>query len=414
MRDLLADVRYGARLLVRKPGFSAVILLTLAVGIGATTAMFSVVHGVLLRPLPFHDPDRLVLIRERLPKLLPKPVPVPAADVRTFSRETASFAGVAGFIEKQFDLIGRGLPRKIAAARIEWNLFPLLGVQPIIGHGFTAADDHPDNDVALVSYGFWKEQLGGTSAALGQTLTLDRKPYRIVGVMPPEFVFPLRSDDVPELWVPIGFTPRELATGGSSFAFGALARLKPGAGMAQAQADVARVTRHIAQNFPAVQRGDLQIFGAVVPLREDVVGDLRKPVLVLFLAVFLVLLIAVVNVANLLLARGTARQRELAIRIALGAGSRHVVRQLLIESILLGVAGGALGLLLAVAATNTLVRMVPATVPRLQTAQPDSPVLVFALALSILSGLVFGAAPALFALRTNPVENLKEGGRGTS
>ncbi len=414
MGTLFQDVRYCLRLLIKSPGFSCVALLTLALGIGATTAMFSVVNGVLLRPLPFKDPDRLVLIKERLPKLLPKPVTIPAAHVVTYGRESASFEGVAGFISQQFDLAGRDVPQRVSATRVEWRLFPLLGVQPLAGRAFTAEEDHPESYVAIVSYRFWKQHLGGAPAVVGETITLDRKPYQIIGVMPPQFTFPLREDEDSDIWVPMGYTPAELEIGGTSFAYGALARLKPGTSMGQAQADVERVTKHIAQIFPAAQRGELEIFGAVVPLKEDTVGDLRKPMLVLFLAVFLVLLIATVNVANLLLARGTARQRELAIRIALGAGARRVVGQLLVESTLLGLIGGALGLILAAAATRALLGMVPSKVPRLQTAGLDGHVLMFMLALSIISGLAFGAVPALFALRTNVNDNLKEGGRGAS
>jgi putative ABC transport system permease protein len=212
----------------------------------------------------------------------------------------------------------------------------------------------------------------------------------------------------------MGFTPRELAVGGSSFAFGALARLKSGITITQAQADVEEVTKAIARMFPAAQRGDLQIFGAVVPLTEDTVGNVRKPLLALSLAVVFVLLIAVVNVANLLLARGTARQRELAIRIALGAGARRVVVQVLVESVTVGVIGGALGLLLAVSTTRTLAAMAPSRIPRLDAAGVDSQALMLALALSVAAGIAFGLAPAFFALRTNLNESLKEGGRRIS
>ncbi len=414
MASLLRDLRYGLRLLIKSPGLSLTILLTLAIGIGATTAMFNVVDGTLLRPLPFKDPDRLVLIKERLPKLLPQPVTIPATHVVIFGRESTSFDGVAGFVPKQFDLAGNGVPLRVPATRVQWNLFSLLGVQPVMGRAFTADEDHPESYLAIVSYRFWQQQLGGAPSVVGETLTLDRKPYQIIGVMPPEFTFPLGGDEVSDIWVPMGFTSDELTIGGTSFAYGALARLKAGINLAQAEADVERVTSHIAQTFPAAQRGDLQILGAVVPLQQDAVGDLRKPVLVLFLAVFLVLVIAIVNVANLLLTRGTARQRELAIRIALGAGTRRVVKQLLVESMILGVIGGGLGLLLAILATKTVVGMVPANVPRLPAAQIDGPVLMFVLALSIFAGLAFGTVPALFALHTNLNENLKEGGRGSS
>lgn len=411
MSNLLRDVRYSLRLLLKSPGFSVVVLLTLAIGIGATTAMFSVVNGVLLRPLPFKDPDRLMLIKERLPQLLPAPITIPASDVATFARETTSFDGVAGFIEEEFDLTGSGAPQKAPAARVGWNLFAVLGVQPALGRGFTAEEDHPDSDVAVVSYRFWQQQLGGARNVLQQTVTLDRKPYQIVGVMPRGFTFPLRSDKPAEIWVPMGFTPAELKVGGSSFAFGALARLRPGVTMGQARGDVEQVTKHIAENFPSSRRGDLQIFGVLVPLKEDAVGDVRKPLLVLLLAVACVLLIAVVNVANLLLARGTARQRELAIRVALGAGARRIFGQLLVESIVLGLIGGLLGLLLAFAATRTLLARVPSHIPRLQTAGIDGPVLLFVLATSVLAAIGFGAVPALFAWRTNLSDNLKEGGR---
>jgi putative ABC transport system permease protein len=413
--DFLArNFSYAFRTLRKSAGFSLTAILTLTLGIGATTAMFSVLDGVLLRPLPFGHPERLVMIKERLPKLLPNPVSVPAGDVVTFGRETTSFDGIAGFIAKRFDLTGEGVPQRVSAARVEWNLFSVLGAQPAIGRTFIAQEDHPESYVAIVSYRFWKQQLGGTPAVLGKTVTLDRRPFQIIGVMPPEFTFPLVGDELADIWVPMGYTPSELKVGGSSFAFGALARLKPGVSMAQAQADVERVTSHIAQTNPAAQRGDLLILGAVVPLVEDAIGSYRKPLLVLFLAVIFVLLIAVVNVANLLLARGTARQRELAIRLALGARARQIVGQLLVESVVLSVIGGVAGCLLAMVATQTVVAMVPSHIPRLHAAAVDARVLLFALAVSVFAGIAFGAAPALFAMHTNVNDNLKEGGRGTS
>jgi predicted permease len=414
MHDFLGDIRYGLRLLGKNPGFTAVALLTLAIGIGATTAMFSVVNGVLLSQLPFEDPDRLVLIKERIPKLVDHPIGITGRDVLTFTRENSSFDGIAGFIDTQSDLSGRGSPQKIETARVGWNLFSILGVSPIMGRTFTPAEDHPDSYLAIVSYRFWKQQLGGAHDVIGQRITLDRKPYEVVGVMPREFQFPLRTEKPVELWVPMGFTPAELSVGNTNFAFGALARLKRAASMAQAQSDVERIAKRIEQALPAGARGDLQIFGALVSLKEDTVGDVRKPLLVLFLAVIFVLLIAVVNVANLLLARGTARQRELAVRLALGATTKRLLAQLLAESVILGIIGGALGLLLAAVATNALLAMVPSTVPRLQTVGIDGHILLFVVGISLLAGLAFGSVPALFALRTNVNDNLKEGGRGIS
>lgn len=414
MSDFLRDVRYGLRLLVKNPGFTVVALLTLAIGIGATTAMFSVVDGVLLRPLPFKDPDRLVLVKERLPKLVPHPVSVRAFDVDKYARENTSFEAVAGYLPNDFDLTGHGTPQKIAGLRAGGRLFSLLGVAPLLGRTFTAEDDHPDSYLAVVSYRLWKQQLGGTNDVIGQTITLDRKPYQIIGVMPADFAFPLRVVTPPDVWVPMGFTPEELQPSASSFAYGALARLKPGMPMAQAQSDVGRIGNEIEQSLAAGRRGDLQVSGLVVPLKEDVIGDVTKPLLVLFLAVVFVLLIAVVNVANLQLARGTARQRELAIRIALGASARRVVSQLLVESVILALAGGALGMLLAFGATSALVHVVPKELIRLEGISVDSRVLAFVAAISVIAGLAFGAAPAVFALHTNVNEKLKEGGRGTS
>ena len=414
MSDFLRDVRYGLRLLVKSPGFSTVALLTLAIGIGATTAMFSVVNGVLLRPLPFKDPGRLVLIKERLPKLVPRPVTIRAFDVDKYERENTSFESVAGYLPTDFDLTGHGMPQKVAGLRTGGSLFSLLGVEPLLGRGFTAKDDHPDSYLAVVSYRFWKQQLGGARDVIGQTISLDRKPYQVVGVMPQDFSFPLRADTPPDVWVPMGFTPEELQPSASSFAYGALARLRAGVTMAQAQSDVGRIGYEIEQSLAAGRRGDLQLSGVVVPLKDDATGDVRKPLLVMFLAVLFVLLIAVVNVANLLLARGTARQRELAIRIALGAGARRVVSQLLVESVILGLAGGALGMLLAGGATSALVHLVPRNLIRLDALTIDWRMLAFVAGVSVVTGLAFGAAPAVFALHTNVNEKLKEGGRGTS
>lgn len=414
MSDFVRDIRYGLRLLVKNPGFTVVALLTLAIGVGSTTAMFTVVDGILLRPLPFKDPNRLVLVKERLPKLVPHPVTVRAFDVDKYARENTSFESVAGYIPTDFDLTGHGMPQKLAGLRTGGTLFSLLGATPQLGRTFTAEDDHPDSYVAIVSYRLWKQQLGGTSSVIGQTVTLDRKPYQIIGVMPADFQFPLRASRPPEVWVPMGFTPEELQPSASSFAYGALARLKPGVTMAQAQSDVGRIGNEIEQSLAAGRRGDLQVSGVVVLLKEDVIGNVTKPLLVLFLAVVFVLLIAVVNVANLLLARGTARQRELAIRIALGASARRVVSQLLVESVILGLAGGVLGMLLAVGATSALVHVVPKELIRLEGISVDARVFVFVAAISVLAGLAFGAAPALFALHTNVNEKLKEGGRGTS
>lgn len=415
MDEFLRDVRYGFRLLIKNPGFSCVALITLALGIGATTAIFSVVSGVLLRPLPFKDPDKLVLIKERLPKIVPHPIEIPAPDVVTYGRDARSFEGVAGFYTATYDLTGQGEPQRVHAARVGWNLIELLGVTPMMGRSFTAAEDHPDSYVAVVSHRFWKERMGSAPDAVGKTITLDRKPFQVIGVMPASFSFPLVTEEgAAELWVPMGFTKEELAAIGDNFGYGALARLKPGVSIAQATSDVNAIAQQILAQFPADHARDLQMFGVVVPLKEDAVGAVRKPLLILLAAVAFVLLIAVVNVANLLLARGSGRMRELSIRAALGAGATRIVRQLLIESVVLGLIGGAAGLVLAVAATKGLIVLVPSNIPGLRTASVDVPVLLFALAISVVAGLAFGAAPAVFVLKTNLSSSLKQGGRGST
>jgi predicted permease len=415
MSALLRDVRYALRLLAKAPGFTAVSLITLAVGIGATAAMFSVVNGVLLRSLPFRQPDRLVFIKERLPQILPQPIDVPAPDVVTYGRENTSFEGVAGVYTVRFDLTGQGMPQRVAAARVGWNLFSLLGVAPRLGRAFTEAEDYPGSTVAIVSDSFWKQRMGSAADAVGKMITLDRKSYRVVGVMPEGFGFPLITENgSPELWVPMGFTPTELAAIGDNFGYGAVARLKPGVTMAQGQADVERIVQQIRKTFPGGMRSDLQLQGLIVPLKEDAVGGIRKPLWVLLGAVVFVLLIAVVNVANLLLARGTARRRELAIRAALGAGARKLVSQLLVESVVLAMLGGVLGVALALFTTKVLLAFVPANIPRLQAVTVDLRVLLFSVTVSLVAGVAFGAAPAVFALRTNVNQGLKESGRGVS
>lgn len=414
MADFLRCIRISLRQMAKNKGFTAVALLTLAIGIGATTAMFNVVNAVLLRPLPFKDPGRLVLVKERLPKLVAKPITIEASDVATYIRENRSFDGVAGFIATEFDLTGHGNPQKIAGTRVGWNLFSLLRVDPVMGRTFTSSDDRVGSDVAIVTYPFWKQHLGGLPGVVGQTITLNRKLYVIVGVMPAGFRFPLRADKVPDIYVPMDFTPEELKPGATSFAYGALARLRPGVTMAQAQADVERIAKDIQQNLPAGRRGALEILGTVSPLREEAVEELKQPLLLLFLAVLFVLLIAIVNVANLMLARGMVRQREFAIRMALGVGARRLVSQLLVESVMLGIIGGALGILLSLLATSLLLSMVPDNLIRLSHLAFNGPMLTFALGVSIVAGLSFGAAPAVFALHTNLNQQLNEGGRGTS
>jgi putative ABC transport system permease protein len=412
MDALFRDLRFGLRMLVKTPGFTAVSLITLALGIGATTAMFSVVNGVLLRPLPYKEPDRLVLIKEKIPKISQTPLSLPAPDVLTFQRETRSFDGVAGFHEDQMDLTGLGAPVRVRASRISWNGFELLGVAPLLGRSFTPDEDQPGRLVAILSYAAWQRRFGGSPDVLRRTIELDRKQYEVVGVMPPGFAFPLRAGTgAVEVWTPMAFTEREKTSPGDNFDYGAVARIKPGFSLRQAGDDAEAVMRRIVDGYSADVRATFQVFSVLQPLPEQTLGDVRSPLLIMLAASVLVLLIAVANVANLTLSRGASRQREIAVRMALGAGGRRVAAQLLTESALLGAIGGAVGAALAASGVKALVSIVPGNIPRLDAAGPDLRALIFAMGVSVASGVLFGVAPALLASRARLSDALKEGGR---
>jgi predicted permease len=416
MGTLIQDLRFGLRMLAKNPGFTGVAVVTLALGIGANTAIFSVVNAVLIRPLPYKDPGQLVLVMERLPTITPKPIPLPAPDVVEFQRENRTFQNVAGFQSIHMELSGGEQPQRISAARVSSTLFPLLGVPPLLGRTFSTGEDQPGRLAAVLSYGLWQRRFGGDRSALGKTVILNRKPYSIVGIMPPDFKFPLEGllgGDPADLWVPMGFTPEELSDVGDNFDYGAIARLKAGVTLPQADADVGAIARHILDQYPAWVRNQFQLSAVSVPLRQIAVGRARPLVVVLMVAVGLVLLIATVNVANLLLARGTDRQKEMAIRIALGAGRARLFWQLMSESVLLGLAGGACGLLVASWGARLLVSLVPVSMPHAGDFSLDSRVLGFTLAISVLTAVLFGLAPGVAATRTTLNETLKEGGRSS-
>src|SRR5580704_3729539 len=313
LQALLWDLRFGSRTFIKSPGFTIVAVLTLALGIGAFTGMFSVVNGVLLRPLPFKDPDGLVLIKETIPRISPDPAWIPAPDVIDFEQRTSVFDGVGGFVDTQMNLTGTGSPSRIDLARLTWNTFPILGIPPLLGRTFNESEDHPGSYVAVLSYTCWQQRFGGSPDVLSQTIELDRTPYSIIGVMPPGFTMPLETayPTPPELWVPMGFTDTERAAHGSLFIYGAVARLKPGVTLAQAQADAASVMPYITELYPSTVRSRLQTASAVVPLAKDTYRSLRDPLYILLAAVGFILLIAIANIANLMLARGSDRQKEL-------------------------------------------------------------------------------------------------------
>jgi len=414
LESSIQDLRYGLRMLAKNPGFTAVAVLTLALGIGANTAIFSVVDAVVLRPLPYKDPDRLVMVKERIPLVTPEPIPVCAPDVVQFQRQNQVFESLAAFRGGQFDLSGESEPERITAERVNASLFSLLGVQPLVGRAFTADEDQPGHSLAILSYALWKRRFGANPDAVGRTVRLDRQAYTVIGVMPRSFVFPLRGmdqGDAADVFVPMAFTRDELSDEGDNFNYSVLARLKPGIGLARANADADTIAYRILQTYPPQFRDRIKLEAVALPLSGQVVGGVRTLLLLLLGAVGFVLLIACANIANLVLTRAAHRQREIAVRLALGAGRLRLLRQLAAENLLLALAGAGLGLVLAFAIMQGLVRWMPANIPRVHAIGLDLAVLAFTLTLAVLAGLVFGVVPALAASRTDLNSTLKEGGR---
>jgi predicted permease len=412
MQTLIEDVRYGFRSLRKNPGFTAVALLTLALGIGANTAVFSIVNGVLLNSLPFHDPDKLVVLFESKPHFKKGSISYP--NFLDWRRDNRAFTSIAAYRPDTFSLTGTGEAEQVRAEMVSADFFPVIGVNLLLGRSFTAQEDELGvGRVALVSSGFWKRKLGSSPDVLGQRIVLDGEGYTVVGVLPASFhlTLPNFSDDR-DVFVPIGqwkspyFRDRSYALGTK-----AVGRLKPGVTLAQARADMDRVTQNLAAAFPQADAGE---GAALEPLKHEMVGTIEPFLLMLLAAVCFVLLIACVNVANLLLARSTGRTREFAIRAALGASRGRVIRQLLTESILLAMGGAALGLLLATWGSRAALAVLPVSMPRAEEVGLDLHVLIFTAVISILSGVFFGLAPALKTSRSNLQETLREGGRGMS
>ena len=414
MESLLQNIRYALRQLRKSPGFTLTAVLTLAFGIGATTAIFSIVEGVLLRPLPFPEPGRLVTLGDVLEgvKYGADAPGVTAPGVRIYMRDTRSFSSLGGYQSSTFELSGAGEPAEINAARLTASMFPVLGVWPLVGRGFTQQEDEENEQVALLSYQTWQSRFHGDPQILGRKILLDRKPYEIIGVMPREFEFPLVPGQLnrSELWVPVSFTQAELVQGAGNWGYYMVGRLKPGMTPAQAQQDAADAAREIMRNFPPAL-SSRRIHPAVQPLEETTVAQARPLVRTLFLAVTVVLFIACANLAGLLLVRVIRRRREISVRLALGARGAAIVRQSLVEALVLSISGGLLGLALAWVALRVGVSFLPETLPRVSSINLNWQVVAFALGLAVLTGLLCGLLPAFAAARTGVHEALKEGGR---
>jgi len=408
MNTLLADLRYAVRLLLQSPGFTLIAVLTLALGIGATSALFSVVNGVLLNPLPYPHSERLIVIYARIAGLDSAPVEYP--NFLDWQRDSRSFASMAAYRNEDYNYVGNSEGERLSGYMISASFFDTLRIAPVLGRTFRVDDDQIGAaPVAMLGGGFWKRRFGSSPDIIGRPITLNGTAYTIVGVVPDTFTFYGNMRDV---YTPIGqwndpsFRDRRISVGAR-----ALGRLNPGFTLAQAQAEMDRVAHNLAVAYPEADAGhNIKL----VSMKEDQVGNVQPLLLVLLAAVGFLMLIACANVANLLLARSLARSREFAIRSALGASHARIMRQLLTESVLLSSLGGAPGLLHAYCGMKTLLKALPAALPRIGEVSLDSKVLLFTLVLSLVTGVVFGLGPALKATGSNLQEIMKQSGRGSS
>jgi predicted permease len=408
MNTLLHDLRYAIRALLKSPGFAATAVLTLALGIGANTALFSVVNGVLLSPLAYPDAGQVTAIYEDAPGF--DKAPISYLNFLDWQRQSQTFSSMAIYRNQDYNFTGAEQAEHLSGNMVSADFFRTLGQSPVIGRDFAAADDHPGAaPIVILGGGFWQRRFGSSPSVLGKVITLNGAPHTVVGVIPPAFTFygPQRDVYTPiGQWTDVSFRDRSVEV--SAHAVG---RLKPGVSLAQAKADTDAVARNLAAAYPAA---DKKLGITLVPMKQDLVGNIQPFLIVLLAAVGFLLLIACANVANLLLARSIGRSREFAIRAALGASQTRVIRQLLTESALLAALGGALGLALAFGGTKAVLTLLPAALPRAADVAIDAHVLLFTLGTSLFAGLLFGLAPALKSSRTDLQEVLKQSGRGSS
>ena len=415
--ELAKSLRFAARQLRKSPGFTLAIVLTLALGIGGTTAMFSLIEGILLRSLPFPDANRLVILGDHIGDS--PNTPVTAREIGVYSQATTAFSSMGGYTGADYELSGSGGPIEVNAARVTTGVFSTLGVNPVLGRVFTQEEEVSHQPLALISYGLWVDRYQRNPAVVGSSIQLDRKLYTIVGVMPRSFTFPLETGKVDQtkLWVPMSLTADELSDGRAGYwGYHIVARLRDGVSVSQAAQDGNRVAQQIMRGFPPAQSA-IRIRGDATPLLEYNVAEVRPVLRTLFMAVSIVLLIACVNAAGLLLVRTIRRRREYAVRLALGARSAIIIGESITEGVLLGSVGGIFGLALAAAAVRATVRLAPDSMPRVESISIDAGVAAFAVAAAFVTGCLSSLVPAIAALRTNVTESLKEGTRtatGTS
>jgi putative ABC transport system permease protein len=412
LEDLWQDLRYGGRMLVKNPGFTLIVVITLALGIGANTTIFSVVNAVLLRPLPYQNPEQLVMIWGKLPAYVSGNVGASAAEFADYRDQNPVFSSIAAYTSSSFNLTGAGEPERIVGTVASASLFPLLNVRPVLGRSFLNEEDRPGHDrVIILSHSLWRRRFAADSSVIGQSVTLDGQSHIIVGVAPAWFQFP---DDETELWKPIAFSAEQLSENerGSHY-LSVIARMKPGVTIGRAQADMSALAQRLQREHPVNYETDSGWGATIVSLREETVGDVRLALQALFGAVGCVLLIGCANVSNLLLARASTRRREMAIRAALGGRPGRIIRQLLTESLLLSLAGGGLGALIAVWGIEVVAKISASTLPRVNETSFDGRAIGFTFVVTLVTGLLFGIAPAWQMAKTDLNESLKEsGGKG--
>jgi predicted permease len=408
MRSLLQDLQYAVRQMRKSPGFAVIAILTLAIGIGANTTIFSVVNGVLLNPLPYPHAGRLVVLFHNKPNFTKGSISY--LNFLDWQRDNRSFEAIAAYRWGNATLTGSGEPENLSGKMVSAGFFEILGVDPLPGRTFTADEDRLGaNPTVMISEGLWKRKFASSPRILGQAIVLDGRPRTIIGIIPASFQLRQQNFRPVDMYTPVGeYTDPHFRDRQSAWGMDAIARLKPGVTLAQAAEDMARVNRGLEAAYPDVDAG---IKTTIVPMKDEIVGDVRPVLLVLMGAVLFVLLIACVNVANLQLARATARQREFAVRVALGAQQGRLIRQMLTESLALSSVGGALGLLLAYWGSRAAVMAMPDQLPRAENITLDGHVLLFTLFVAVAAGLIFGLAPALRTSRTDVNETLNQSGR---